>query len=303
MFSRNQPARPQTQQGPLPSLPTPRTYRTIVHLETGERITVPVTIDCNTGHRREIVPAPSGFVPQFVPVGYAPPQSGCLEGALRRCLSTSTLNSRTAHPVQLPQLVPIDPNRTPRNTFLERLNNLEQPAEQQGEEQELASHSKRLVLATKTVDRITTKLELHKIADWQVDFTAAIGRTDPEAHALLSQDPEALAALAAGAFWASRANERLAIAIDACLDKCGENVEELFSRLRDAARTNRPRILLSGTEIFGEISAHHWSLSAPLARSSWTSGTARRPHSWGIRLIYHSYISETLIHAYEPNTA
>ena len=87
-----------------------------------------------------------------------------------------------------------------------------------------------------------------KIQDWIVDLKAACGRRDEAAHILLTS-PDWRALLAGGHPMLLQANKRIAIYIDACLDKEASTVVLLKSKLREADSTDRPGILFSGMDI------------------------------------------------------
>jgi len=117
-----------------------------------------------------------------------------------------------------------------------------------------AVESSSILLSTTTLSKLNTKLELTEINDWITDLTAACGRRDEAAYNLIvaldwravlnTADPQAIAA-----------NKRIAVYIDACLDKTGDNVALLKSKLRDAEHTTRQGILFSGMDQLEEIAA------------------------------------------------
>ena len=110
-----------------------------------------------------------------------------------------------------------------------------------------------MLISTKTISNLKTKLELPEIADFIVDLKAACGRRDEAANFLLmSTDWRAL--LAGGHPVMIQANKRIATYVDACLDKEGPNVKLLKSKLRKADSTDRPGILFSGMDILSRRS-------------------------------------------------
>ena len=89
-------------------------------------------------------------------------------------------------------------------------------------------------LSTKSLEALSTALELENIEAWLVDFTTAIGRVDQRAHMLLHTSDWRLLTGLDGPAWVLAANKRIADAVHAAFDPNGANVKLLKTALREA---------------------------------------------------------------------
>ena len=216
------------------------------HVHTGERALVALRRDATTGVRMPVVPPPSGFLP--APVNGADESPNFLQwlaGLLCRhpdepSVDPHAVLATAPHPPTRQRFSPVD-IRQPM--FDEDTNDdgmLQSPAA--------------MMLSTKTLSSLKTKLELPKINDFIIDLKAACGRRDEAAHLLLTS-PDWHALLAGGHPLLVQSNKRIAAYIDACLDTEAPSVILFKSKLREADSTDRPGILFSGMDILEEIAA------------------------------------------------
>ena len=221
-------------------------YAPYVHVRTGERVQVPISIDPQTGRRELLVPHPENFVlPAYVRED-EPRLS--LPTLLRKCLG---FKETTVEP----------PPHTPMSAPVHRQARIGSAAMRLdfGGDQDdpdpkpvAALSSTQAAILSKSLANMRTKLPLEDIPDFLIDFKAKLGGADPEARELLyASDWRSIMAAQS----LEQANMRLATAIDATLDPSGDNVIILKSNLREAARTTCPGILFSGMDIIEAIEA------------------------------------------------
>jgi hypothetical protein len=230
-------------------------YVPYVHITTGEHRPLRVHVD-QQGAYHPLAPVPAGFIPNLLVhrrVSSEEPERTLLD-YLRRfiCLQAPEASPRA------PRQALLTPPSIPASRIVSPVD-IRQPdfgdATDADDADDSSGRPVKIGLSTKTVERLTTKLELKDIADWITDFTAAVGRVDADAHRLLvSPDWQALMGVPPAA-WAVNANKRIAAALDSCLDTSGPNVVLLKFALRQADRTDRPGILFSGMDIIEEIHA------------------------------------------------
>jgi hypothetical protein len=231
-------------------------YMPYVHIVTGERALVPVIFDPVTGTRRTRV----RIHPDLVPLDGASevPSTGADAGggvfATIVGMASAIMNCMAPTPQQ-PQPAPLPTPTPPRRIDFgaDRGTDADNGAEQADEERV----SRRLALASATLENFRVrlgKLELENIGDYIVDFKAAVGRVDTEAHRLLV-DPFWREVMANEPEWALRANKRIATAIDGSIDKDAPNVIRLMTILRKADAGDRPGLLFSGMDMLEEIQA------------------------------------------------
>ena len=207
---------------------------------------VPLRLDPATGIRTPVVPPPDGFHPAMVDgANESPNFLQWLAGLLCRHPAGPPPDSYTVRTT-----APIPPTRQRFSPV-----DVRQPDFDDDHPADGTPGSQSCVLSTKTLSRLTTKLELPEITNWITDFKSAFGRQrDTTAHLLLtSSDWQAM--LAGGHPVLLDANKGIASCIFACLDDTGPNVKRLKSKLRNADRTDRSGILFSGMDVLEEIAA------------------------------------------------
>ena len=224
-------------------------YEPYVHVSTGERVAIAVGVDPATGVRYPIVPVPAFFVHAPSATYSSGSGNGFLASVIR--LVTCTTSSEPSVGVMPPS---VSPSVLQSPSGVRRLD-FAGADDQHGDDSTVPNGTtSQRTLATKTLEKLNTKLELQDIAGWLVQFKTAVGRVDTDALALLS-DPDWRGLLATSAPWAINANVRIATALEACFDSDGANVVLLESKLRDASETDHPGILFSGMDMLEEVRA------------------------------------------------
>ena len=187
---------------------------------SGRYAMIPVCVDPQTGERAAIVRPPPGFVP--VTTQHAGQQQATFGLPLffRRLLC---LNDATEPAPSLRASTASTPTGVRRIDF-------DASDDDQGADHSLMQQ--RLKLSSAAIESLHTELELKDITDWLLDFEAAMGRVDADAHALLKA--EDWRALVTQFTWAVNANKRIASALDESLIKTAPGVILLKLNLREA---------------------------------------------------------------------
>jgi len=228
-------------------------YLPFVHLPTGGTVMIPALIDPLTGERRvvgrihpDIVPVHDIVTPGVDTSASGP--FGWLVSMWRTVMECVRIDRPSSHHSGSS---PATPAHTVRRLDFDQHSH--DDAEVSSESEEVLA--KRFALPTATLAGFRSNLgslELHNINDFLTDIKAAVGRSDADAHALMS-DPQWRTNV--NTIRAVRANKRIAAAIDGALDKSADGVMFLLSRLRKSERTDRPGVLYSGMDILEEIEA------------------------------------------------
>lgn len=141
------------------------------HVHTGERAMVPLRLDSVTGTRMPLAPPPTGFHPAVDGLSSGPPNFlKWLAGLLCRHPSEPAVDLRT-----VPTTMPVPPTRQRLSPVDIRHPNFDD-ANGDG-----AYESAGMLLSTKTISNLKTKLKLSEIADFIVDLKAACSRRDEAA--------------------------------------------------------------------------------------------------------------------------
>ena len=148
------------------------------HVHTGERAMVPLRVDPTTGAR--IAPPPYGFLP--APADDAVESPNLLQwlaGLLCRHPSEPPVDSNAVHAT-----APIPATRQRLSPIDIRQPNFDDDTAGDG----VLESASGMMLSTKTLSNLKTKLDLPKLNDFIVDLKAACGRRDEAAHLLLTGD-------------------------------------------------------------------------------------------------------------------
>ena len=167
-------------------------YEPYVHVGTGARVLVPVTLDPLTGDRRLLHRPPDGYVHGVLHVDAA--ENTCdgtsAVGSLVRCIARMFDRSDVQPavrdvigppPSQPPPAAPSSPAVPHQLQF--GIAALPPPVHVDDERS-----VRRLALPSTTLDALRTKggkLEVPDVADFLLDMTATLGQNDPDAHMLM----------------------------------------------------------------------------------------------------------------------
>ena len=264
-------------------------YVPYIHVNTGERALVPARYDSINGVLVPIVPTPTGFVSAL----HRPAQPSFISSII----SSITHCCENIAKLVTPSSTCVDATNPMHSTRVSPVS-IRQPIFPDEDDADATHQSVQPKLSTKSLEALSTALELENIEAWLVDFTTAIGRVDQRAHMLLHTSDWRLLTGLDGPAWALAANKRIADAIHAALDPNGANVKLLKTALREAEGEDRPGVLYSGMDILDEIRALVTERSYGEIRldketakiATFTLGSSRTPSSATSSFVLHKNV-------------